>query len=331
MTVVPTAPGPVAQPAPIAPAAPQPAPAPAPAPAPEPAYAPAPVAPAPVDNFVQVDRGRLEPWGGDYHAALADAQRGRQVGQYGSALELAQQHGVTPDILQEMLTAWAAEPQASAQPYPPQPVPPVLTQAYLDTALQQLQETVGGQMDQRLAGVLEQRDQLYDQRTRVQQSISEANALRETAEQTFLTGLGLQTANEDGTPYKPGRSALRELRDATYTAMAERMPDELSELQAQAKANPSDLALQQRSEAAVSQYYATPNEADLAAAATDCEWLKDNKYEMAAVVAQEQATVPDATGGDGTPGTPPPTDYAGMTPQQRQDAVMGDVDADELE
>jgi len=338
MSQVPSAPADAAQPAQYAPAAPYSAPAPAPAQPPQPAYQPA-AAPAqtPQDQFVQVDRGRLAPWNGDYHTALRDAHTGRQ---YGSALELARQYNVAPETLQVLLQEFTS--QAAPQGQPQYPYPPVqngltkeevadLLQQQLRQHTEQLATQFGGLVDQRLSAVLQQHTQTNEQRQRLQEQVHDSMRLRKDAEQKFLGELKLTLTNEDGSVNRRGRNAQRELHDAIFDAMEARMPDALRQLDAQAKANPEDAALQRQAEAAMNHFYATPTRADLDAANKASIWMKDQKYEHAAAVAHEQEAVPDATGGDGTPGTPSAQDYDSLTREQKIDAVMGSVSDDELE
>jgi hypothetical protein len=257
MSEVATAPGSVSAPA----AAPAPA---SPTPVPAPAAAPA---GGGAGRYTQVDSERLAPWKGDYHAALADANRAREYAPYIGALDQFRKAGYSERELQALVEAYL-QPDPSGQ----QRVPPPLDPRQL---AQQMKAELLPEIQKANHAAWEERDQ---KAAAAQQESEYRTALTEqrTSEKTFvadaLKNLGVELTGKDGkiTPF--ARSVVNSFYETINEVVKEKTAG-LTDQNALRQANdfPSPEVLQE--------------------AANRMAWVKNLRYQLASAAANEQAKI----------------------------------------
>ncbi len=302
MSQVPIAPAAAAPPAPVepAPAIATPAPAPAPAPA-APLAAPA---AAPAEQFVQVDRGRLDAWDGDYHRALQDANA------YGSTMgKLVQTYGQEQaDAMMAELLRTEPAPQGGYQP-PAQPAVPAFNEEgarrmFGEMIRNELMPAMQQQFGSALGAHSEQQQQAWQHQ---QDMASAAQATNEFGRQT-VEELGYKSVNDDGTPADSAWLANRvtsHFNDEVWRALAENEPADLDQ-------------------AAKESYYGQPSPEVLQQAKEGVQRWKNMKWEVLAEAATEQTEIAATPGaGPAAGGAPKPVDE--MSEEEQAEAASRHV------
>jgi len=147
------------------------------------------------EEFVQVPKSALQPWGGDWHAAIGHANSGQQFESSGlltHVTQLAQQYNLSvAEVLAELGKPDAQEPAA-----PPPPVAPGV-----ETATPALTEDrIGEIMTERFGALMTQRDQKRDEAQAVadrKSAVEQARTDESKACEEFLKAVGIQRP-EDG-------------------------------------------------------------------------------------------------------------------------------------
>lgn len=333
MSSVPQAPAPAAPPAGGMEPAPAPA-TPAPAPYAQPAApSPAPAqAPAQSGQYVQVDRNRLEPWGGDYHRALSDAQAYRQ---YADALSLASQSGLSPQELQYMLQLYASS-DGITQQFPAQGAPPMtqFPNAQLPPAAvasgvteEQVQQIVSNALNQTLSGdgfrnaiqsVFGQQLKSWDQTKQEEfehlRQIEQAAHAEEDFVGKLVAGMGHKLKNDDGSDNFIGVAVADQFRKALRSILADSEPAELRQAYEQELANKVENGPAYR---ALQRHYACPNEGMLTKASEAVAPWKTAKFQIAAEALARQTNIPE-TPGAGPASGPPPAAIEEMTDEEHE-------------
>lgn len=264
--------------------------------------APAPAAP-PTGDMLSVSRDSIpQEFGGDWHKAMSAAKGYQTVEPYAQIIQQAQQLGVTPEFLAELLSGYAQAPPANAQP-PQGLTVEQLNQWAKDHLMPQLQEQFGT--------VLSQRDEQYRTLMDRQRAMDQGAKGRDEAIDKFLGEIGYPRANEKGEPNRWGEIFYRETLDSLFDVMGEGAPEK-----------PDEQSL----------YYAQPSPEHMQAALEKVAWLKDAPAELAATIAQRQQTQPSETLGEGPTGRPAPKKWDDMSPEERrQDYVAQHPEANEGE
>ena len=316
MTTTPTAPG-MAAPSGASPAAPSTPPA---------------GSGQPAGDFVQVDRGRLEAYGGDFHKALADANAYRELGDYGAlAAELAKTEGWTLDQARDALNRHAAGGGAYAPAPIPQPVAPSLTEAQVQAILERtFEEKLLPMVSRQFGSALDGRDE----RIRTQARRESERQMAFKREEDFiiksLEGMKFKLFEDSkaGEPRKltdQGDVLYRDFQHRLSTVQQQQMPAELGAENPHPRGSAEAETWKAENEQARSDYFYNPSQEHLEAAAEAMKWWRDYEFRAAARVAARQEQIPGETLGAGPDGTETKPDFAKLTDQEQADEVMADI------
>jgi len=291
----------------------------------------------PAGQFVQVDRSRLEDWGGDYHAALTDAKAYRELGEYAAlAAQLGRTQGWTPQLAIEALNQMAGpgNEQSPANRYGPpisQTVAPSLTEAQVQAILERtFEEKLLPMVSRQFGSALDGRDE----RIRTQARRESERQMAFKREEDFiiksLEGMKFKLFEDSkaGEPRKltdQGDVLYRDFQHRLSTVQQQQMPAELGAENPHPRGSAEAETWKAENEQARSDYFYNPSQEHLEAAAEAMKWWRDYEFRAAARVAARQEQIPGETLGAGPGGTETKPDFAKLTDQEQADEVMADI------
>jgi len=240
---------------------------------PGPTGAPDPANPAPpLPATPNVDPNWAKDWNGDWHAMVADAKKGRSVGDFGDLVHELRENGWSADMVRRMFAADA--PGAT----PNQPTGQYVTPDALQAALQKHQQTSVQAMVEAMGKHMDHRDQGFRERFARDQRIADAERAEQEAIQESIKELGLPgPTREDGSEDPFGTAMYYEFGRRIQQYLHENKPEGLSEAE-------KELYMRCGSPEAIK------------AASDQMQVYRGMKYEMAAAVAGEQnAKTPPAS------------------------------------
>lgn len=323
MSQVPQAPAAAAPPAPVVETAPAPA-TPAPAPPPVTAAPPAAPAAAPADGFVQMDKLRLQPWGGDSHAAIADATAQQ------SQVERFRQAGYSPEQMGQVLDMFLTPDQAGGYQAPapgfPQPQPPAQPAFGPEEARTMFGEMIQNQlvpaMQQQFQSALGEHSTGLQNDWQYKQDVAAAVQKRSAAIKQVIDEVGFGEGNEslkteDGSEHWLAQSVRRETEEALYDAMVNGAPEELlRRLGEEETQGISDGPVRKEWD----QYMASPTDEHLAHARERAQHWRDLQFTLTAKTAAEQTGIPTSPGGGPAAGAAPKKPDE-MSPEEHAEAA----------
>lgn len=252
--------------------------------------------------YVQVQREQLAPWNHDYHAALVDAKRGKDLAEVHPLIEKFRQAGYTNADLQKIIDFYT-------QPDPAQTPPNVSAPLDARQLAGTLREQLIPEVQKTITAALEQeRQRVATEQASTQRA--QIIAQRGKAEQDFgvktLTDLGFPIHDNEGKVNRIARGLYAEFQNTLNEVMAEGEPPNLTKEQREF-------------------YYSTPSDEVLKKAGEQMAWAKNVRYTMAAQVAREQEQILPSLGAGPGGKQPPPGDLEPGTPGFQR-AVMEGVE-----
>jgi len=284
---------------------------------------------------VQVDRSRLEPWKGDYHTALADANAYREVADYAPVIkELMEAGNWTPEQARYALYQYAQGGQAGP-PTGPQAGAPSLTademramfrETFTNEFLPEIRRQYGSSLDDR------------DERIRTQAQREAETTIARKQESDFMVNhlkdMGYQVFEKakKGEAEKLslfGGALYREFQHHLNQVLADQAPEQLTADNPHPRGSAEAQKFDQEQRQARADYFDRPTQEHLSAAAEQMKQWRDFDYKAAARVASAQEKIPGETLGAGPGAAQTKPDFESLSIEEQADEVMQGIDVSE--